>query len=332
MMRIAGGIDAGGTRTRVALAREDGTVIGFAEGGCSSFAELGIDKATDVLTRLWQAAWASASMSPRPVDGLFIGSGSILYPDDIETNRTIAVSAGLASAGRVQAENDAWSALAGALTGRPGILLISGTGSACLGRDARGRTWRAGGWGHLLNDVGSAYELGQAAMVAATRAADGRGKPTSLSTMVCEQLGLRDLNQIYRKLHHEGVSRAHVAALAPQVVALAEAGDEVARSIIIEGVEGLAEMVGTVARQLKLNAPEIALTGGLITSAASFRRECLDRLAKEVTDFTLASGGVIPVLGAVILALEVATKAPAENQCLQKLRSTSAHFTGLHNP
>lgn len=331
-MKIAAGIDAGGTRTRVVLAREDGQVIGFAEGECSSFAELGVDKARDVLTRLWQAAWASVGMPPRPVDGLFIGSGSILHPDDIVTTCTMAVSAGLATAGRVQAENDAWNALSGALRGRPGILLISGTGSACLGRDECSRTWRAGGWGHLLNDVGSAYGLGQAAMVAATRATDGRGKPTALTAMVCEKLGLSDLKQIYRKLHHEGVSRAEVAALAPQIVALADAGDEVARSILIEGVAGLVEMVGTVSRQLKLNAPEIALTGGLMTNAASFRREFLDRLAVEVKDFTLAGGGVIPVLGAVILALEVATGAPANESCLEKLRSTAARFDGLQTP
>jgi hypothetical protein len=91
-------------------------------------------------------------------------------------------------------------------------------------------------------------------------------------------------------------------------------------------------MVVAVVRQLQLQAPEIALTGGLLTNAASFRREFLDRLAMEVPGFRLASGGVIPVLGAVILAFESLSKAPADRCFLDQLRSTSARFSGLSVP
>mgnify|MGYP001555469658 CR=1 FL=1 len=328
-MKIFGGIDAGGTRTRLALVREDGVVLGFAEGGCSSFVELGTGNSIQALSRLKKEAWASAGLEARPVDGLFIGSGSILHSDDVKTNCALAVSAGLTVADLVWAENDAWNALAGALLGRPGILLIAGTGSACLGRNAHGQTWRAGGWGHLLDDIGSAYQLGQAAMVAATRAADGRGKTTALTAMVCEKLGLQDLKQIYRKLHHDGISRAEVAALASQVVARAETGDEVARDIVFEGVEALAEMVKAVARQLKLPSPEVALTGGLLTNAALFWQELLKQLADEVPGFTIAGGGVIPVLGAVILAYENSAQVFPDEIFLQNLRSTAARFSEL---
>jgi len=331
-MKILGGIDAGGTRTRLVLAREDGAILGFAEGGCSSFVERGSENSIRRLSRLNQEAWASAGLDAKPLDGLFIGSGGILHSDDIKTNCALAISAGLAAANDVWAENDAWNALAGGLLGRPGILLIAGTGSACLGRNIEGETWRAGGWGHLLDDAGSAYQLGQAAMVAATRAADGRGKPTILTAAVCEKFGLQDLKQIYRKLHHDGVSRAEIASLAPQIVAAAEAGDEAASDIILRGVEDLVEMVAAVSRRLKLNPPEIALAGGLLRNAELFRREFLARLTSRSSGFTLAHDGVIPVLGAVILACEKTAKVSPPEFFLKNLRATSVRFPRLQQP
>jgi glucosamine kinase len=325
-MKILAGIDGGGTHTRLALVREDGVLLAFAEGGCCSFVELGLEAARQALGDLWQRAWTSAPADPRPAEALFIGTGSVLSETDERTNCDLAIGLGLARPGQLRAGNDALNALAGGLSGGPGILLIAGTGSACLGRNAQGETWRAGGWGHLLHDAGSAYALGRAAMIAATRDTDGRGQPTALTALVRESLHLGDLREIYRKVHHEGVSRADVAALAPRVVALAEAGDAVAQQLLGEGVRGLVEMVATVARQLGLERPKLALTGGLITQAARYRRMFLDQLGPALPGFTLASGGFAPVLGAVILACAMATGAAPTAGFLENLRHSTARL------
>jgi N-acetylglucosamine kinase-like BadF-type ATPase len=325
-MRLLAGIDGGGTHTRLALVQDDGTLLAYAEGGPCGFTDIGLDRARQALASLWEAAWRSAGAEPRPADALFLGMGSVLSEVDERTTCALAADLGLARPWNVRAGNDAWCALAGGLAGRPGILLIAGTGSACLGRNEFGTTWRAGGWGYLLDDVGSAYALGQAALIAATRDADGRGAPTALTALVRESLGLSDLTEIFRKLHHEGVSRADVAALAPRVVAHAEAGDAVAQHILDAGAEGLVEMVATVARRLRLRQPELALTGGLITHAARFRALFCERLAREVPNFTLADQGFAPVFGAVMRALECATGAPPAASFLDNLRRSTAQL------
>jgi N-acetylglucosamine kinase-like BadF-type ATPase len=325
-MRVLAGIDGGGTHTRLALVHDDGTLLGYAEGGPCGFTDIGLEPARQALAALWQAAWRDAGAEPCPADALFLSMGSVLSEADERTTCALAVGLGLAQPWRVCAANDAWSALAGGLAGRPGILLIAGTGSACLGRNACGETWRAGGWGYLLDDVGSAYALGHAALIAATRDADRRGPTTALTTLVRAALGLSDLTEIFRKVHHEGVSRADVAALAPRVVAHAEAGDPVARRILDAGAEGLVEMVATVARKLRLDRPELALTGGLITHAASFRALFCERLAREVPNFTLAGPGFTPVFGAVIRALESVTGAPPTASFLDNLRGSAARL------
>jgi N-acetylglucosamine kinase-like BadF-type ATPase len=326
-MKVFAGIDSGGTRTRVALVREEGTVIGYSEGGSACFTDVGMDAARAELARLWKAAWTVANNASRPADSVFLGMGSILSEDDARINCEMATQLGFAETAAVYADNDAWNAHAGGLTGRPGILLISGTGSACLGRNFEGETWRAGGWGYLLNDSGSAHALGMGAMIAATRDSDGRSQRTRLTDVVRIALTLQDMKQIFRKVHHEGVSRAQVASLAREVVAAAEAGDSVARQLVKENVVGLVEMVITVAQRLRLIEPELALTGGLISHADSFRREFLEQLTAKLPRVSLARDGLAPVFGAVLLAFQrVCNEAPSTG-FVENLRRSAASFS-----
>jgi N-acetylglucosamine kinase-like BadF-type ATPase len=329
-VKVLAGIDGGGTRTRLALVNEGGGLLSYAESASCSFVELGLEGARNGLAQLWQAAWAPLREAARPADALFMGMGSILSATDARTNCELAESLGFALPGRVRAENDAYTALAGGLLGRPGILLISGTGSACVGRDAQGKTWRAGGWGHLLGEAGSAYALGLEAMIAATHEADGRSGPTALGTLVREALGLQDMAQIYRRVHGEKLERAEIAALAPHVVKIAASGDSAAIAILKKHASGLVDLVSTVSERLRLKPPLLALTGGLITSGSTFRQMFLERLEFTVPWYKLAEDGLPPVLGAVLLAkeLEEGTRLPA--RFIENLRLSSRTFSKIY--
>src|SRR5204862_47365 len=73
-----------------------------------------------------------------------------------------AVKRGLRrAAARVHVISDAEAALLGAHDAQPGVLVLAGTGSIVLGRDAAGRLARAGGLGPLIGDEGSAFWLGR---------------------------------------------------------------------------------------------------------------------------------------------------------------------------
>lgn len=321
---LLAGIDGGGTRTRLALATGAGELLALAEGGCASFVELGADAARDVLAGLWREAWSRVGEHPRRADALFMGTGSVLAEADARVNRELLLSLDMAREDALRVDNDAWNAHAGGLLGAPGILLIAGTGSACLGRDARGRTWRAGGWGHRLDDRGSAFALGSAALVAVTRAADGRDAPTALTDVVRARLELGDLRELFARVHHPGLSRAEIAAFAPEVVRLASAGDAVAGRLLADGAAGLVEMVVAVARRLDLERPALALTGGLIEEAEAYRRRFLERLEVELAGMRVARDGVPPVLGAVLLAFELERGTPAPPEVVERLRRSAA--------
>ena len=91
-----------------------------------------------------------------------------------------------------------------------GVIVIAGTGSIAYGRDAQGRTARAGGWGFAISDEGSAHWIGRAAVGAVLRAVDqeddespsrllgelmtawGVESPPQLARLGQRQAGLRD--------------------------------------------------------------------------------------------------------------------------------------------
>jgi len=111
----------------------------------------------------------------------------------------------LSGEGGVWVDNDAWNAHAGGLTGRPGILLISGTGSPVLGAMPKGKPGGRG-LGYLLQDLGSAHALGLDAMIAPLvmrmAAADDRSD-CQPAAGAC----LGDIKEIFRRVHHPGLTR-----------------------------------------------------------------------------------------------------------------------------
>jgi len=297
-MKTVIGVDGGGTQTRAALVQADGKVLGVGIAGPSNYGDVGIEATRENIGQAIQAAWAKAGQPARPVDAAFFGLGNIVSEADRTTIREIAKS--LQVADTIEVDHDIRIALAGGLAGEPGIALIVGTGSACYGRTTDGREWRAGGWAHLLDDVGSGYYLGLQAMIAAVRATDGRGAPTKLSEAVLQKLELTDMQQIMRRVYHDGLSRTEIAAMSSLVLDAARTGDDVALAIIERGARELAWMIETVARKLEFpRSPRVCVTGGLTKAGAIFRKPLEAATRYEIIDPILP-----PVLGAALLMLD----------------------------
>jgi N-acetylglucosamine kinase-like BadF-type ATPase len=126
-------------------------------------------------------------MEAAPCDGVFFGMAGVVSTADQAIVHDIARSLGLG--GAVQVDHDIRIALAGGLSGRPGIALIAGTGSSCFGINAAGERWQAGGWGHLISDEGSSYWFGWNAIRLAAGACDGRWETTRCGRRCCASLG-----------------------------------------------------------------------------------------------------------------------------------------------
>lgn len=179
--------------------------------------------------------------------------------------------------------HDALIALAGAMSGEPGIVVIAGTGSMAFGRNREGRTARAGGWGYAFGDEGSAFDLVRQALRAMVRHEERWGPSTNLREAFLESEGARDGHDLLHRFYTDEYSRARVASLAPLVDDAARAGDAQAREILGTAAHSLATIAAAVRGQL-FGADEevrVSYTGGVFRSAMLLERF---RMLVELTE------------------------------------------------
>jgi N-acetylglucosamine kinase-like BadF-type ATPase len=277
------GIDGGGTHTRSILLAESGQIVGRGMAGPSNYHNVGESQATANLLAATHAAWAASGKPFAPATAAFLGLAGIKSTQDIARMTSAAEGAGLAVAGAVVVANDLHNALAGGLDGAPGIALIAGTGSNCLGRDAAENTFMCGGWGWLLGDRGAGFGLAAEGLRAAVRAADSRGPETRLLAAALAFFGLAEPNELLARLYLGTWDPGTVAAFAPVVVRLAAEGDAIAHEVLAAGAEELAGIVAATALNLDFpEGPDVVLLGGCITAGppyqplveAAIRRAC----------------------------------------------------------
>jgi N-acetylglucosamine kinase-like BadF-type ATPase len=149
--------------------------------------------------------------------------------------------------------NDVVGAWATATGARPGVGAISGTGSNVFGvgwahspEGWVGRTWRAGGWGHLLGDEGSGYWLGAQSIVAALHDRDGSGPPTALSDAALEFFRSPSIEALAASVYTTPLTKGEVAAFAVETSRLAHAGDVVARELFARAAKLLGAQIQAV--------------------------------------------------------------------------------------
>jgi len=270
---ILAGVDAGATTTRAVAVADDGRVVGRASAGPGNPHNAGVKEAAAAIAR----AVREAAGGPIP-DLVVAGVAGIEDPAIKEGLRAALVT--MHAAGKIHLASDAEIALDGAFLGAPGIIVVAGTGSVSWGRDARGNEARAGGWGHILDDAGSGYDVGRAALGAVLREHDGRGGATALTHRVLSALHLAGPEQIVGAAR--GMTPAQMAGLAPLVMDAAELGDTMAAAIVREAGRHLAEMAAAVWRGLRFaGAHPVAGIGGLFghavlrsAFAGGLRRAC----------------------------------------------------------
>jgi N-acetylglucosamine kinase-like BadF-type ATPase len=298
------GIDGGGSHTVALLAAgtsEKWTILGRGTAGPSNLQAVGKERALAALDEAVNAAFHAAEMPRSSVAGACLGLAGADRADDQSVIREWAERVRLAS--RVGVTNDAAILLAAGTPQGWGLALIAGTGSIAFGQSADGRRARAGGWGYLLGDEGSAYALVIAGLQAVVRAADGRGPATRLMERFLKQLGLNQPQELIAAVYRSGRDRAALAALAPLVLEEAEK-DEVASAIVEQEARELARAGQAVLHQLRWQGPvPLALAGGLLLGSEVYGQRVLQALAAFGVELGPITRVEEPAQGAVQLAV-----------------------------
>ncbi|MBN2505312.1 MAG: N-acetylmuramic acid 6-phosphate etherase [Verrucomicrobia bacterium] len=184
----------------------------------------------------------------------------------------------------------------------PRVLVVSGTGSCCFGRAPAGWTVKVGGWGHLLDDKGSGYDIAMGALQALVHVLDLTGSWPPLGRRILRRLQLNDPEELVAWTQHAG--KSDIASLAVDVFAAANRHDTLADRLLTEAADRLAADAAACARRIaRPGRPvEFVLAGSVLLKQTRFAAELARRLRRRWPGARVAPLHRESAWGAVTLA------------------------------
>lgn len=301
--RLVAAADGGGTKTVFLIAEESGRILGAGRGGPVNALFVPEATAQESLAAAAREALTAAgfgAVRPVLVDALYVTAPGVTRES------VVGCLSSLVQASEFTLSSDALSAFMGALVQRFGVVALAGTGSLAVGFTRGGQRLTLGGWGPLLGDEGSAYDIGLKALRAVVRAEEGRSQPTSLSTLIAEKWRLIRTKDLVELVYRWESPRGRVAALAELVASAAEAGDMVARGILEQAGRDLGDLAGYVLIRLGLKGEgcPVALTGGVAKAGSALHDAFASSVLKFDDTCRVVRARFAPAVGTLILALE----------------------------
>lgn len=304
-------IEGTGARTQALLTDAQGKNLARGFGGSSNPHVVGFEEATKAILAAVEGALVNAlgakvlgTPSPWRMAGIAaacLGLGGVDSPEDEAQFTRWLKEEGLAE--RAVVVNDADLVIAGGTPDGWGVALICGVGSVCVARSPEGKRVRVGGWGPLMGDEGSGYQLALAALRLATQTADGRAEASALLQSILQHWKLSEPAALIPHVYGSTMTPDEIGGIAGVVIDLVAKGDEHALRLIEESAAQLAVQVDTAVRRLGVSSAPLALGGTLLRG--ELKRVLLTAIKSEISSVAAVPD---PCRGAVVLAQRAAAK------------------------
>ena len=294
--RLYLGIDGGGTKTEFVIVSEDGYVLKRVlksgsnpnDIGYRRMAELILDTMGELISEFPSIKAAFCGIS-----GISGGNNSTRLLSDIKKRFPQLIC---------DVKTDAYNLFA--MDESADMVVISGTGSVVFVKSHDGLT-RLGGWGYLLDNAGSAYDMGRDA-IAATLSEEDKGEtPSILSIKVKEKLGSKSAWDSINAIYEGG--KAYIAEFSSAVFAAYDEGDAKAIEIIDKNARALGELLNLGVSRFGVEKRALA-RGGIL----EHHTEIMLKHIAKYSDVALNVIGLPPIYGAARLARTMDEVAPKE--------------------
>lgn len=266
MTKLFLGIDGGGTKTEVVCTTETNEVVGTGLSGPTNLTSTSTGAAAFNLKEAVRQAVEKA-----PPDSQIVSAAMGLAGMDTAKEYEMAYQPfyEILKAYHVQRFNlvhDSMIALENGTTNPNAVVLISGTGSICVGRNDLNETTKTGGMDYLLTDQGSGYDIGRHVLREAVKSYDGRRSKTMLENLVCTHFSIDTLENLKMHIYHPPLTKLEIAELSILCTKAYQTGDPAARQIFEWAQTELIRMVEIVIRKLRLERTptDLVLTGSII--------------------------------------------------------------------
>ena len=296
------GWDGGGTKTEVCIIDKTGKILD--ERTFGPLNPNGADR--EQVRKTTRDAVNMMRLQPgglKACGGMIIGVAGISNRETATVLQNALQAAGWS--GKCCMMSDHEIALAGAIKGHGGIL-IAGTGSVCYGKDKSGNYFRVGGFGYLIDDVGSGYAIGRDILAAVVRAADQREETTILSRLVAEKVGIQeqDMQALITWLYGSEIGKGEIASLASLLPEALDAEDPAGVRITQKAARELADLVCTGWRKTGMTDGELAMTGGILQHIPQIRSQVEEQIHAYYPKISIIDPHGTPAQGAARLAMK----------------------------
>jgi N-acetylglucosamine kinase-like BadF-type ATPase len=251
------GVDGGGTKTHAVIAAEAGhKVLGEGKAGPSNPLRVGVTESAAAVREAVERACAAAGVRRTEVSAFEVGLAGVRRAD---LRATMCVALAELGIKPLEVVTDSEVALYGATGGKPGVVIIAGTGSSCRGRNLRGRHAWAGGWGPLAGDEGSSSWIARRALQAVAKATDRRGPRTPLVKAACDFFNVAAPEDLATAVYAPSVTNQRIAGFGRLVIEAAKQRDSVSLEIVDGAGRELAQAAGAVIRKLRMQRERFAV-------------------------------------------------------------------------
>jgi N-acetylglucosamine kinase-like BadF-type ATPase len=309
-------VDGGNSKTDVLLIDDSGRVLAQVRGPSCAPILHGLEGAMDALDLLVDRAVAQAALATdlvpaRPALGVFALAGADLPQEE---EQLLAACRRRGWVGHAVVRNDAFALLRAGTDRGWGVAVVCGAGINAVGVGPDGAVVRFPALGAISGDWGGGYDVGLAALAAAARAQDGRGRPTMLATAVPAYFGLADPLAVSVALHLGELAESRLVELPPVLFDAARHGDQMAREVVLRLAGEVTAFAVAVIRRLGVAAddPDVVLGGGLLRAGLPLLDDAVHAgIRRDVPGARVLLVNCEPIVGAGLLALAEAGAPPA---------------------
>ena len=305
-MKYLIGIDGGGTKSKCVITDFNLKPLFETAGGPSNFLILGTEKVAETILGLIIQCVNNLNINYDDIAATVLGTtggGRKSDAEDLEKAITHLAAHKRIFLNKFRVESDARIALEGAFSGKPGSILIAGTGSIMFGKDSKGIIHRVGGFGRFIGDEGSGYKLGQKGLNCVAKEFDGRGNKTLISELLKDKFKIESPENLITEIYKNNFD---IASVAPLVIDAAQKGDKVAQMIIETEADELVLHIESMRKKLKEKKMYVALIGSLITTENFYSFRFREKVVQKFDDVIIKDAENPPEIGAAILAKQLA--------------------------
>lgn len=298
------GVDGGGTKTHIAIMNGDGEITCEGYAGPSNPLRVGVETSVLNIIKAIDSACDSIGVTRGDIVSATLGLAGVRRQDLRQRVRESFVKN--LKVRNTEVITDAEIALYGTTLGKPGLVVIAGTGSICLGKNAAGEMAIAGGWGPLAGDEGGGSNIAKQALYKVAKASDGRGEPTKLSERAAEYFRASTPENLIVAIYSPQMDNARISGFARFVVETALEGDKIAVEILQDAGYELGLAACAVIKKLRLERHKVPIgcVGGIFHAGPLLTRPMAEKVHTIAPKAYLTKPLKIPAHAAALMAFE----------------------------